>query len=414
MSAFLARVRGGLPTTVAEWLPPLLVSFILLPLVISGGHFWPYSPNTVDLNVYRLTVEDMVNGHDIYLTSTPVDNLKFIYPPIAAIVMTPLLIGPYVMWQVIWTVIGTGALVSVLRRIRVPRGLVLGVVAAGLVLAMEPIRTTMGYGQVNTMLMALVVADLLPDSPDRARRIPRGALIGLAAAIKLTPLLFVVLAFLIWKRRVAVMAMLSFVFFTVVAWILLPKESVEYWSSLGKGEVNTAGPVYVGNQAISGAMTRWFAEDRRTVVVALGIGFAVALVATAVAAWWWRRGEKVFAVGLVGLATCLASPLSWTHHHVWAVILLVAVAAGSTLPGWAVWLSRAWAVWIALCLPLAVLPYGGHRELAYTAGQKLVGNLGPTMGTALILALAAHAVVTWRRSALQDRPTTAETPVPID
>ena len=73
------------------------------------------------------------------------------------------------------------------------------------------------------MLMALVVADLLPDDPDRPRRIPRGALIGLAAAIKLTPLLFVVFAVIIWKRRVAVMATVSFAFFTLIAWILLPK-----------------------------------------------------------------------------------------------------------------------------------------------------------------------------------------------
>ncbi len=414
MTAFLARLRTGLPRTAAEWLPALVVSFILLPIVIVNGHIWPYDPNTVDLNVYRLAVKDMVNGRDIYLTSTPVDNLKFIYPPIAAILMTPLLLGPFVMWQVIWTVIGTGALVSVLRRIRVPRGLLLGVVGAGMVLAMEPIRTTLGYGQVNTMLMALVVADLLPDGPGHRRRVPRGALIGLAAAIKLTPLLFVVLAFLIWKRRVALMAAVSFVFFTSVAWILLPKESLEYWSSLGKGEVNTAGPVYVGNQSITGAMTRWFAEDRRTVIVALGIGFLVALVATAVAAWWWRRGEKVFAVGLVGLATCLASPLSWTHHHVWAVILLVAVAAGSTLPRWAVWLSRAWAIWIALCLPLAVLPYGGHKELSYTVGQKLVGNLGPTMGTLLVLALAVHALVTWRGRRAFRPAEEAKNPVRVD
>ena len=77
--------------------------------------------------------------------------------------------------------------------------------------------------------------------------------------------------------------MVSFLFFTAVAWILLPKESLEYWRGLGKGEVNTAGPVYVGNQGISGAMTRWFAEDRKTVVAALAIGFLVALIATAVA-----------------------------------------------------------------------------------------------------------------------------------
>jgi alpha-1,2-mannosyltransferase len=306
-------------------------------------------------------------------------------------------------------VVGTGALLSVLKRVRVPRGLALGVIAGVLVLAMEPIRTTMGYGQVNTMLMALVVADLLPDDPDRPRRIPRGALIGLAAAIKLTPLLFVVFAVLIWRRRVAVVAVVSFAFFTLVAWILLPKESLEYWSGLGKGEVNTAGPVYVGNQSVTGAMTRWFAENRPTVLVALAIGFVVAFIATVVAAWWWRRGEKVFAVGLVGLATCLASPLSWTHHHVWAVVLLIAVTTTSALPRWAVWLSRAWAIWIALCLPLAVLPYGSHRELGYTTGQKIVGNLGPTLGTVLVLALAVHAWSTVRRRDVERRA--ADSPV---
>jgi alpha-1,2-mannosyltransferase len=413
MNELVSRVRAGLPRTAVEWLPALVVSFILLPLVIVNGHMWPYDPNTVDLSVYRLAVQDMVNGRDIYLTSTPVDHLKFIYPPIAAVLMTPLLLGPFVVWQIIWTVIGTGALLSVLRRIRVPRGLAVGLIAAALVLAMEPIRTTMGYGQVNTMLMALVVADLLPDDPDRPRRIPRGALIGLAAAIKLTPLLFVVFAVVILKRRVAVMATVSFAFFTGIAWILLPKESMEYWRSLGKGEVNTAGPVYVGNQSITGALTRWFAEDRKTVIVALVVGFAIAILATLVAAWWWRRGEKVFAVGLVGLATCLASPLSWTHHHVWAVILLVAVTMSSTLPRWAVWMGRAWAIWIALSLPLAVLPYGGHKELAYTFGQKLVGNLGPTLGSALIVALCVHALVSMRR-AKSAASAVAATPVTVD
>ena len=406
MTDRLSRLRAGLPRLAAEWAPALVVSFVLLPIVISQGHVWPYDPNTVDLGVYHLAVEDMVNGHDIYLTSTPGNGLKFIYPPIAAILMTPLLLGPFLLWQIIWTVIGTGALLSVLRRIRVPRGLALGVIAAALVLAMEPVRTTMGYGQVNTMLMALVVADLLPDDPERPRRIPRGALIGLAAAIKLTPLLFVVFAVIIWRRGVAVMATVSFAFFTLIAWIMLPKESWEYWRNLGKGEVNTAGPVYVGNQSITGAVTRWFAEDRATVIAAMVIGFAVALIATVVAAVWWRRGEKVFAVGLVGLATCLASPLSWTHHYVWAVILLIAVTMTSSLPGWAVWLGRAWAIWIALCLPLAVLPYGAHKELAYTAGQKLVGNLGPTIGTLLVLGLAIQALATMRKGEI-DRKVTA-------
>lgn len=411
MNTLVRRVRDALPRQAAEWLPPLVVSLLLLPFIISKGQLWPYEPNTIDLRVYHLAVTDMVNGRDIYLTSTPGDNLKFIYPPIAAILMTPLLLGPYVMWQVIWTIVGTGALIVVLRRARVPRGLVLGVLAAALVLAMEPIRTTVGYGQVNTMLMALVVMDLLPDEPGHTRRIPHGALIGLAAAIKLTPLLFVVFAVLIGRRRLAVMATTSFAVFTFIGFLLQPPQSKEFWTGLGKGEVNTAGPIYVGNQSMTGAMTRWFAEDRTTIIAALLLGFAVAGLATLVAAFWWRRGEKVFAVGLVGLATCLASPLSWTHHHVWAAVLLVAVTLRSTLPAWSVWLGRAWMVWIALCLPLAVLPYGSHKEVQYTLGQKLVGNLGPTLGTILVLGLVAHAVLALVRGGKSALKPSQPTPV---
>jgi alpha-1,2-mannosyltransferase len=50
-------------------------------------------------------------------------------------------------------------------------------------------------------------------------------------------------------------------------------------------------------------------------------------------------------------------------------------------------------IWISLCLPLAVLPYGSHKEVGYTAVQKLVGNLGPTLGTLLVLGLVVHASV---------------------
>ena len=129
----------------------------------------------------------MLAGKDIFATTTPFWNLYFIYPPIAAILMTPLAFGPYVMWQVVWTGGLVWAQQSVLKRCGAPRGWKLGLIGIAVLVAMEPIRTTLGYGQVNTILMALVVADLLPDAPGERRRIPQGTLIGLAAAIKLTP-----------------------------------------------------------------------------------------------------------------------------------------------------------------------------------------------------------------------------------
>ena len=54
-------------------------------------------------------------------------------------------------------------------------------------LFLEPVRNTLNYGQVNVALMALVAADCLAAAP----RWPRGALVGLAAAVKLTPAAFV-------------------------------------------------------------------------------------------------------------------------------------------------------------------------------------------------------------------------------
>ena len=159
---------------VVELAPAYLVALLILPWVIAHGVAWPWQPSTIDLQVYVYAVHDMLAGKDIYATTTPFWNLYFIYPPIAAILMVPLAVGPYWFWQLIWTFLLVWAQQSVLKRCGVPRGWVLGLVGVAVVLAVEPIRTTLGYGQVNTILMALVVADLLPDRPGIKRRIPQG------------------------------------------------------------------------------------------------------------------------------------------------------------------------------------------------------------------------------------------------
>jgi alpha-1,2-mannosyltransferase len=207
--------------TAIEFGPPFAVALLLLPFIIQYGKLNPWQPSTIDLQVYVAAVKDMLAGRNIFATTTPFWNLYFIYPPIAAIVMTPLAFGPYLFWQVVWTAGLVWAQQSVLKRCGVPRGWKLGLIGIAVVLAVEPVRTTLGYGQINTMLMALVVADLLPDVPGERRRIPQGSLIGLAAAIKLTPMLFVVFAFLIGKRRVAVTALISFAIFTGIGAVLL-------------------------------------------------------------------------------------------------------------------------------------------------------------------------------------------------
>jgi alpha-1,2-mannosyltransferase len=370
-----------------ELLPPFLVALVLLPFVISFGKLRPWQPSTIDLQVYVYAVKDMLAGRDIFATTTPFWNLYFIYPPIAAVLMVPLAFGPYVLWQVVWTAVLVLAQQSVLKRCGVPRGWKLGLIGVAVVLAVEPIRTTLGYGQVNTMLMALVVADLLPDRPGERRRIPQGTLIGLAAAIKLTPLLFVVFAFLIGRRRAALTAVISFAAFTGLGAVLLFSETVAFFGGLSGGDTRTASPLYTGNQSLLGVFFRLGDTSRTTTLLGLAVAGIVALLGTLVAAHWWRAGEKVFAVALVGLCTCLASPLSWTHHYVWILPMAVAVVT-SGIPRWARVLGGAWVVWVCACLPLAVLPYGGGRERTFDLLQQTVANLGPLLGVALVVGLA--------------------------
>ena len=390
--------RAGL--LLVEVLPPFVAAVAILPWVISYGRAWPWQPSTIDLQVYVHAVQDMLAGQNIFETTTPFWNLYFIYPPTAAVLMVPLAFGPYVFWQVVWTLALVGAQQSVLRRCRVPRGWVLGLLGVAVVLAVEPVRTTLGYGQVNTLLMALVVADLLPDRPGERRRVPQGTLIGLAAAIKLTPMLFVVFAFLAGRRRVAVTGVVSFAVFTGIGAVLLPSETLEFFFGLSGGDTRTASPLYTGNQSLLGVFFRLGDTSRTVTLVGLAVAGTVALLGTLVAAHWWRQGEQVFAVALVGLCTCLASPLSWTHHYVWIVPMAVAVVR-SGIPRWARLLAGAWVLWVCACLPLAALPYGGGRERTFDALQQLVANLGPVLGVVLVGGLAWQLVVSTRTA----RPT---------
>jgi alpha-1,2-mannosyltransferase len=396
-------VSRRLARAAVEFLPPLAVALLILPYIIQYGELLPWHPSTIDLQVYVYAVKDMLAGKDIFATTIPIWSLYFIYPPIAAILMTPLAFGPYVFWQVIWTAGLVWAQQSVLKRCGAPRGWRLGLLGIAVVLAVEPIRTTLGYGQVNTMLMALVVADLLPDPPEHRRRIPQGILIGLAAAIKLTPALFVIFMFLIGKRRAAITAVISFAVFTGIGAILLFRETVVFFSGLSGGDTRTASPLYAGNQSLLGVFFRLGDSSRTTTLLGLAVAGVLAILGCLVAAHWWRSGEKVFAIAIVGLTTCLASPLSWTHHYVWILPMGMAVLSPG-VPRWARYVGGFWVVWVCACLPLAALPYGGGRERQFDFLQQLVANLGPMLGVILLVGLAGQLVVNTRA---QPIPTTA-------
>jgi len=130
--------------TAIEFVPPFVVALVLLPFIIQYGKLLPWQPSTIDLQVYVAAVKDMLAGGDIFATTTPFWNLYFIYPPIAAILMTPLAFGPYLFWQLVWTAGLVWAQQSVLKRCGVPRGWRLGLIGIAVVLAVVTRRTTLG------------------------------------------------------------------------------------------------------------------------------------------------------------------------------------------------------------------------------------------------------------------------------
>jgi alpha-1,2-mannosyltransferase len=386
---------------VLEFLPAYVVSLLILPFVISGGRAWPWTPQTTDLQVYVYAVRAMLDGQNIMTWTSPGWHLYFIYPPVSAILMLPLAIGPYLFWQLVWIAGIVIAQNAVMIRCRVPRGWPLALVSAALVIGMEPIRTTIGYGQINTFLMAMVIIDLLPALPGRRRRIPPGILIGIAAAVKLTPALFVLLLIFLGRKKPALTAIITFVGLTAIGTIFQPAATVTYLKSLAGGDTHTSGPLYVGNQSMLGVVLRFFGESPTNTLLGLGISAIVAVLAAVVGAFWWRRGAHVLAIGLVGLGTNLASPLSWTHHFVWILPVGLAVvhqiarrpwpyaaADHVRLPRWMTISAGALVLYVSACLPLALLPYAHGAENSYTALQRLVANFGPLLATALLVASA--------------------------
>ncbi|QGN33126.1 glycosyltransferase 87 family protein [Microlunatus sp. Gsoil 973] len=396
-----------------EFLPAYVVSLAMLPLIIAGGRFWPFRPSTMDLQVYYYAVRAMLHGQNIMEWTSPGFHLWFIYPPAAAIIMLPLAVGPFIVWELLWIAGLVIAQNVVMIRCGVPRGWPLALLSLALVIGMEPIRTTIGYGQINTFLMVLVIIDLLPADPGRKRRIPQGVLIGLAAAVKLTPAIFVLMLLLLGKKKPALTAIITFVVLTAIGTIVQPSATVSYLKSLAGGNTHTSGPVYVGNQSLLGVVLRLFGENPTNTYIGLGVSVIMAILAAVVGAHWWKQGAHVLAIAFVGLGSNLASPLSWTHHFVWILPLAVAVlyqlrrrpwpgarAGHVPMPRWLLICSAAIVLYVSACLPLALLPYSAGAADSYDALQELIANLGPLLITAVLIAAALLMVVRSRRQAV--------------
>ena len=273
----------------------------------------------IDLQVYRAGGEHVLHGEPLYAGGVLLD-LPFVYPPVAAALFAPLAVLPLGLLKVLWTAAGLGLLVAVVHRcgrsLGAPLGVAGSVLLAVLATGLDPVRTTLYLGQINIVLLALVVGDLLGRPGSRWR----GVGVGLAAAVKLTPLLFVAYLLVTGRRRAAATALATFAAAVGLGFLVAPGDSATYWLHGTFAAADRISDVAgTTNHSLNGLLARAGAPAGLWLAGAAVLGAATLAVAVRA----HRAGQEVLAVTVCGLASAALAPFAWSHHWVWVVPLVV-------------------------------------------------------------------------------------------
>lgn len=338
----------------------------------------------IDLDVYRAAGRAYLDGVGLYGAEFHSrSSLAYIYGPVGAVAMVPLALVPKLITDALWTAASVAVLWWVLRTVCDRLGLASTSATALLLLTpavlIGPVRETLGYGQINLLLMGLVVLDATGVLPKRFR----GVGIGLAAAVKMTPAAFGLLLLVRKDYPSVVRAAGAFLLAGAAGFVFAPADSREYWTVVffdtGRGGSQLYGP----NQSITGILARFGLVAPTATVVWLGAIVLVAAAAAYAARKFTASGEHVLALGVVALAALLASPLSVSHHWVYVCLLLPLLLA----PRYRSW--RWPLVGVAVVFYLSLfneLPLTGDRELDWTPVQQVLGNSEGFVAIALFVA----------------------------
>jgi alpha-1,2-mannosyltransferase len=311
---------------------------LIVAVLAVGVYLWVWGRRDgLDLRVYRDSVAVWRSGHDPYLATLTASRLSFTYPPFALLALSPLTWAsfPVTLW-LLWAadIVSAAACVVLVLRDRgfaVDRRLWCGALSWSCmsVIILEPARSAASYGQVEFVLMFVVVADLLATS---ARY--RGIAIGVAAAVKLTPMVFVLVFLARRDLRSASRALASFAACTAVSWLLWPGLPRVYWDHVVTHPARAGRVSYAGNQS-------WYAILHRPPFPATGsaaawllLSLATLAVAGFVAERCARANRQAAATISAAFAGLLISPISWTHHWVWVLLIppMIAGQRGREVP----------------------------------------------------------------------------------
>ena len=365
-------LRGRLD--VPRW---LIGAVCTLSVAISFAEawWWPWHGDQLDFAVYMMGAHNLMNSH-LYTVGLPYSpHLPYTYPPFSALLFLPLTVLATEAAAFLWATVNVAALFAIIA-------LSLSAVRPGMTRAtrlvwtlallapatfIEPVSLTLSYGQVNLVLAAIVIADLTGHLRFGERTLPRGVLVGIAAAVKLVPLIFVLYLFLTRQTRAAWTSVATFVGCSLVAAAFEPSNSWAFWTKYVVDAQRVGGVTFISNQSLRGALDRLTHHYIGSGPITVLAGFvALAYVA-------WRRASSFLGLLVCAATGLLASPITWAHHMVWVVPVILWLIWGRDRPAGGPWYALATAVlfWWA---PIWRVPINATTALHEHGWQLLEGN----------------------------------------
>lgn len=313
-----------MPARLAAAAPVLLAISIAARFALT--YLVPHGANFVDLHVYVGGAEMLDHPgklYDyVYADQTPDFPLPFTYPPFAAVVFYPLHLLPFGFLAFAWQL---GTIAALYGVVRISQRLLPGggdyriaMVWTAVGIWIEPLRSNFNYGQINVLLVLAVLYAVYS-----TRWWVSGLLVGLAAGVKLTPAVSGL--YFVGARRWATVVFSAVVFVgTVAVSALVVGDQTRYYFTELLGDAHRVGPIGTSfNQSWRGGISRILGHDAGYGPLVLA-GIAVTAV-LAVLAWRAVGGatDRLGAIVVVQLFGLLASPISWTHHWVWLIPLMI-------------------------------------------------------------------------------------------
>jgi alpha-1,2-mannosyltransferase len=341
--------------------------------LVSGAYMLHFGASWhLDLRVYREAGSALYHHGSPFTVDFTANHLPFTYTPFALLVLSPLAFGRLGLVETLWwlasAVSFVGATYLLLTTGTSLAGRRAWAVAALLCatasLALEPVRSNFDYGQINLILMVMIVADVT-----RVRAPWRGVLVGLAAAIKLTPLVFLFYFAAARDWRSLARGVGTVVVVTGASWLVLPSDSARYWFHEVTDARRTGALGVVSNQGWNGLVHRApFDGGHLGTATWLVLSLATLAGGVVLTRWLVEGARTVEALTVLALTELLVSPVSWTHHWSWLVVVPI-VAVGL----WSVHRQVAVALLVLLALAVAA-PYLWlqHGPLAFLATNSLV------------------------------------------